>query len=319
MSTITVMRGNAHGIPAQDHADILRGRLPDWEVRVARTPAEEREYVTDAEVVTGFGLGDELLERAEQLQLFACASAGTGHLNLDAFAEHGVTVTNASGVHGPPIAEQAIGYMLAIARDLPTGMRRQDRREWRHYKTFGEVKGSTVTVVGLGAIGQAVVERLAGFDVETIGVRYTPSKGGPTDEVIGFDHGDLHAVFARTDYLILATPLTDTTYQVVDADAFRTLPADAVLINVARGGLVETDALVRALRHNDIHAAALDVTDPEPLPENHPLWTLENVLITPHMSGYTPEYWDRTAAILIRNLERVEDTGEWTGLENQVA
>lgn len=203
-----------------------------------------------------------------------------------------------------------------FARNLHEGWRRQSNNEWRHFRG-GELNGSTVTVVGMGPIGERTLELLAPFDVERVGVRYTPEKGGPADEVIGYDD-DLHEVFTRSDYVVLACPLTDTTEGLVGEQVFRTLPPNAVLVNVARGPVVETDALVAALRGNKIRGAALDVTDPEPLPGDHPLWDLENVLVTPHNSGGTDEYWERHADILARNLERIDKTGEYTGLEDQV-
>jgi phosphoglycerate dehydrogenase-like enzyme len=233
-------------------------------------------------------------------------------------AEREVTVTNAAGVHGPNMAEHVIGWLLTFARRHHEGWRRQQRREWRRYKAFGELQDSTVTVVGLGAIGTAIVTRLEGFGVDTIGVRYTPEKGGPTDEVIGFDEDALHDALARTDYLVLCCPLTETTRGLIGRDEFGTLPPDAVLVNVGRGKLVDTDALLWALRGQHLRSAALDVTDPEPLPEDHPLWRLENVLITPHNAGHTPEYFERLADIVAEAVRTAEETGEWADLPNQV-
>ncbi len=157
------------------------------------------------------------------------------------------------------------------------------------------------------------------FGVETIGVRYTPAKGGPTDEVIGFDGPEFESALARSDYVVLACPLSETTEGLIGAEEFDTLAPDAVVVNVARGPVVDTDALVDAVRSNQLRGAALDVTDPEPLPEDHPLWNFENVHITPHMAGHTPKYYERCADILARNLNRVDETGEFRGLENQVA
>jgi phosphoglycerate dehydrogenase-like enzyme len=154
--------------------------------------------------------------------------------------------------------------------------------------------------------------------VDTVGVRYTPGKGGPTDEVIGVDDDALEGALARSDYLFLACPLSETTRGLVDDDAFVTLPPEAIVVNVARGAVIDTDALVEAIQSNRIRGAALDVTDPEPLPGDHPLWSFENVLITPHNAGHTPKYYDRLADILARNLERVRETGAYDGLENQV-
>jgi len=314
--TIVVLRRDIHGMPIEGYADAIRERLPNHDVRLAMSPREEREYVTDAEVVTGLS-PEGLLDHADQLKLFQCLYAGTEHLQLDKLDSRGVTVTSAAGVHGPNIAEYAIGMMLTFARQLHTGFRRSDRREWRHFQA-DEVFGSTVTIVGLGHIGSAIAERLGGFGVDTIGVRYTPSKGGPTDEVVGFDPDEFHDALARTDYLVVACPLTETTEGLIDAAAFETLPPTAILINIARGPIVDTDALVSELQTGGLSGAALDVTDPEPLPEDHPLWTFENVLITPHNSGYTPAYYDRVADILAENLERIEEQGFEADLRNQV-
>ncbi|MDS0295937.1 D-2-hydroxyacid dehydrogenase [Halogeometricum luteum] len=317
MTKILVLDDPAHGIPSTEYAAALRERLPDATVVHPDTSEGRAEEAVDAEVITGGSLPDELLEAAEDLRLFAAQSAGTDHLPVDRLRERGVAVTNASGVHGPNIAEHVLGWLLMLARRLDEGIRRQRRREWRHFQAFGELKGSTVTVVGLGAIGESIVERLDPFDVDTVGARYTPEKGGPTDEVVGFD--ELESVLGRTDYLVLACPLTDATEKLIGADALDALPNDAAVVNVGRGGVVDTDALVGAIRRNHVRAAALDVTDPEPLPRDHPLWDFENVLLTPHVSGHTPHYFTRLADILAENVDRAAETGEWDDLKNQVS
>ncbi|MDY6817815.1 MAG: D-2-hydroxyacid dehydrogenase [Halobacteriales archaeon] len=314
---IVVLRDGTHGLPMADYADALRDRLPNHDIRLARTPYEEAELTATAPIVTGVGVDEALVTAAENLRLFACAFAGYEHLPTAALAERGVVVTNASGIHAPSIAEQVIGKMLLFDRRLDKGLRRTQRREWRHYQAH-ELTDSTVTVVGLGAIGQAIVDRLAGFGVQTIGVRYTPEKGGPTDEVIGFEDRPFHDALARTDYLAIASPLSETTRGLIDADALATLEPEAVLINVARGEIVDTDALVGELRRQGLRGAALDVTDPEPLPEDHPLWSFENVLITPHNAGHTPRHWDRLADILADNVERIETDGADASLRNTV-
>jgi phosphoglycerate dehydrogenase-like enzyme len=316
---IVVLRDKAHGLSSAECATALEDRLPEYDVRTAVTPAEERELAPDATVVVGLDIGEELVDRAGSLEYFAAATAGTGHLPIDALTARGAVVTNAAGVHVPNVPEHVLGWMLTIARRLDEGWRRQQERRWEHFQAFGELAGSTVTVVGLGAIGTGIVDRLEPFDVHTVGVRYTPSKGVPTDEVIGFDEEDVLEVLSRTDYLVLACPLTETTRGLVGARAFETLPEDAVLINVARGPVVDTDALVGALRRNEIHRAAIDVTDPEPLPEDHPLWNLEDLFITPHVSGHTWEYWERVADIVEENVRIAEERGAYRGLVNQVA
>ncbi|ELK44648.1 MULTISPECIES: D-2-hydroxyacid dehydrogenase [Haloferax] len=314
---IAVLRQKIHGLSAEAYAETLRERLPDREVALATTPAEERDLLSRVQVATGFDVSEADLDAAENLDLFACVFAGTGHLPIEAFEARDVAVTNASGVHGPNIAEQVLGSLLYFARRFHVAERQKEANVWQSYPTV-ELQGSTVAVVGLGALGEAVVDRLDPFGVETVGVRYSPEKGGPTDEVVGFDDEQgLHDAFARADYVVIACPLTDATRGLVDADAFASMAPDTVLVNVGRGPVVDTDALVSQLRSNGIRGAALDVTDPEPLPADHPLWEFENVLITPHNAGHTPKYWERMADIIAENLDKL-DAGD-DDLRNRVA
>ena len=312
---VVVLREGTEGLPTSAYRDELAERLPEFDIRHARTRAEERRLVAETPVVTGVRIDEELLAAAKDLELFACVFSGTDHLPTAALREAGVAVTNASGIHAPGLAEQVVANMLVFARRLHVAWEQSERQEWRHYEAT-ELAGSTVTVVGLGSIGHGVAERLQGFDVETVGVRYTPEKGGPTDEVVGFEDAD--EAFARADYLVLACPLTETTRNLVDREALRTLPMDAVVVNIARGGIVDTEALVDALQSNDIGGAALDVTDPEPLPPDHGLWHIRNCLITPHVGGSTPKHWERMADILAMNLRRLDDGGDVSELQNLV-
>jgi phosphoglycerate dehydrogenase-like enzyme len=316
---VLVLRRGAHGMSSERYAEELRERLPDHEVVRARTPAEERELIAEVPVATGHALDADLLDHAEELRLFACAAAGVGRLPLDALEERGIAVTNASGVHGPNIAEQVIGLVLVFSRNLHEGVSRGERGEWRHYQAHHtELADSTVTVVGLGAIGEAIVERLRPFGPRILGVRYTPEKGGPTDEVFGFDEDPFHEALAGTDYLVLACPLTETTRGLVDAAAFDTLSPESVVVNVGRGPIIDTDALLDAVRGNAIRGAALDVTDPEPLPADHDLWDMGNVIVTPHNAGHTSRYYPRLAEIVAGNVRRIDGTGNSEDLENRV-
>lgn len=317
-SPILVLPGAAHGNPAEEYAQLLRDRLPDHDVQLARTRDRQRELIAEAPIVTGGTIREKLLSHADALQLFACRSAGTGHLPMDALAEHGIAVTNGSGVYGPQAAEHVIGGMLLLTRQFHHSLRRQERREWQHFQAVSEVTGSTVTVVGMGSIGRNVVERLEGYSVHTIGVRHTPSKGGPTDEVIGFNRDKIHDALSRTDYLVVTAPLTDTTRGLIGPAEFEALPRTAVLVNVARGEIVDTDTLVRSLRWNQIGGAVLDVTDPEPIDQDHPLWEFEDTVITPHMAGSSPKLWKRMADLLTRNVQQIRETGTYEGLESQV-
>ncbi|WP_336328246.1 D-2-hydroxyacid dehydrogenase [Halovenus sp. HT40] len=310
---ILVTRQKIHGTNGSVYGASLRERLPDCEITVAATPAEERERLQTADIVTGLELTESQLEQAGNLDLFACVYAGTGHLDLDAFEEREIAVTNASGVHTTNIAEYVVGAMISMAQQFPLAYEQTERREWRSYSTR-ELHGSTAAVVGLGAIGRGIVDRLDAFGMETVGVRYSPEKGGPADEVLGFEQ--IHEAVAGAEYVVLACPLTDATRGLIDEEVLLTMPAETVLVNIARGPVVDTDALLTALQKNRLGGAFLDVTDPEPLPEDHPLWGMGNVIITPHNAGDTPEYFARCADILAENIERLRD-GE-SELKNQV-
>jgi phosphoglycerate dehydrogenase-like enzyme len=314
---VLVLRSDTHGLPAHEYADLLTEQLPNQNIALATTPSEERELIQHARIVSGVDISEGLLEYAENLELFAGIAAGYNHLPLDTLAEMEVAVTNASGIHAPNIAEQVLGYILLFSRRLRTGLERENRHEWRHYQAE-DLQGSTVTVIGLGAIGSAVIERLSGFGVHTIGVRYTPQKGGPTDEVIGFNQTDFHSALARTDYLVVAAPLTDTTRGLLSTEELKTLPPHAQIINVGRGKIIDTDALTSAIQQNQIDGAALDVTDPEPLPPDHPLWRFQNVIITPHNAGHSPKHWERLADIVAENIAQLSDTDSVEDLENLV-
>jgi phosphoglycerate dehydrogenase-like enzyme len=303
---ILVSRGTIHGMGFEEYAELLRERLPDCEVTFARTPAEQREALERAEVATARDFGADQLDDAPNLQLFATLFAGTDHLDLDAFERHGVAVTNSSGVHGPNIAEYVVGWLVGIARQFPTVIEQNQRGVWQSYPVR-ELHGSRAAVVGLGAIGEAVVDRLDAFGVETVGVRYTPEKGGPADEIYGFE--EIHEAVADADHVVLACPLSDATRGLIDDDVLTTMRTDATLVNVARGPVVDTDALVSALQSNELRGAVLDVTDPEPLPQDSPLWQMDDVVITPHNAGNTPNYFERSADILVRNVEKLR-TGE---------
>lgn len=312
---VLVLREGTEGLSTVQYASDIRDRLPDRTVRHARTPGEERDLIPRARTATGIDIDEPLLDAADRLDLFVVASSGYEHLPVETLAERGVVLVNGSGIHAPGIAEQATGYLLVFARNIHCGMARARRHEWRHYKAR-EFTDSTVTVVGIGAIGNALLDRLDGFEVHTIGVRYTPEKGGPADEVVGFEPDALHDALARTDYLVLSCPHTETTDRLIGREELATLPPEAVLVNVSRGEVVDTDALVDSLQNEGIRGAALDVSDPEPLPPDHPLWHLDNVIVTPHMGGHTPRHWERLADIVAANVRALDGDGEF---ENRVS
>jgi len=305
-----------HHVP-RDSAEVVRdgieSRLPEIDLRVEHTPAGTREAIDDAEIVVSFGFEGELLEGAEHLEWIQALVAGVDQYDFETLEEQGITLTNASGIHAEPIGEQVLGYMLAFERNIHTAVRQQGRGIWERFRG-GELAGKTVGIVGLGAIGTRVAELAQPFDTTVIGTKANPDDApDAVDEVFGPD--GLHEVCQRSDYLVVACPLTDETRGMIGRWEFRMMKGDAVLINIARGEVVDQDAMVYALQQHSIGGAALDVFETEPLPQDSPLWGLSNVIVTPHMSGSTPEYMDRCAELFVENYRRYLD-GE--PLENRI-
>jgi len=293
----------------------IEAAIPELTVRLARTPAETEELIPTARVLLTFRLPEELLDRAENLELVQALSAGVDSYDLDRLREEGIRLTNASGSHAEPIGEQVLGYMLLFERDLLGGLDRKRRGVWERY-SGGELLGKTLGVVGVGAIGTRIAELGSALGMSVLGIkRDLDDVPDAVDEIL--PPAELHTVLHRSDYVVLACPLTDATRELIGAEELGTLGTDGVLINVARGGVVDQDALVTALQQRRIRGAALDVFEEEPLPGTSTLWDLSNVVVTPHMAGVSPAYHARKAEIFVRNYRAFVD-GDEDGYVNRV-
>ncbi len=282
--------------------DAIAERRPDLDVVHAEDDEAMLAAAPDAEIVVTGRLPDELREAAPTLQWVQALSAGYDFYDLDTLEAAGIALTTVSGIHAKPIGQQVLGYLLFFERRFDRAVAQQADHEWDRYLA-GELGDATVGIVGVGAIGSQIAEYCQAVDARVIGTkRDTSEVPDGVDELYGAE--DLDSVLAVSDYLVLACPLTDETRGLIDADALATLPDDAVLVNVARGGVVDQDALLAALEDDALGGAALDVVAEEPLPEDSPLWDREDVLVTPHMAGSTPHYWDRAAELFLDNLDR---------------
>ncbi|WP_214409554.1 2-hydroxyacid dehydrogenase [Sphaerisporangium fuscum] len=235
----------------------------------------------------------ELLKRMSGLRLLQTVTAG-----VDPYLPHlpeGAVLCNARGVHEAGTAEWAVGAMIAVLRDFPAFTAAQERGEWAYHHT-GVLADSTVLIVGYGSIGQALERRLEGFEVEVVRVARSAREG-----VHGED--ELPRLLPEADVVVLLVPSTTGTARLVDAGFLERMKDGALLVNAARGPVVDTDALVAELRKGRLRAA-LDVTDPEPLPPGHPLWTAPGVFITPHVAGSTPASVRRTRKLVRSQILR---------------
>ncbi|OLZ42145.1 hydroxyacid dehydrogenase [Natrinema saccharevitans] len=293
--------------------DEIRERRPEIDLEHVEDADDLPAAVADAEALVIHRLPDEVLAAADALEWVQALSAGTDRFDHDALADRGVALTNVSGIHAKPIGQQVLGYLLHFERGFDRAIAQQREREWERY-LGGELGDRTVGIVGVGAIGSNVADYCRTFDARVVGTKRDPTDAPESvDEIYGPD--GLESVLAASDYLVVACPLTDQTRGLLDADALATLPDDAVLVNIARGGIVDQSALVDALAAGDLGGAALDVFEEEPLPESSPLWARDDVLVTPHMAGSTPHYWERCADVFLRNYDRFRDGDP---LENRV-
>jgi phosphoglycerate dehydrogenase-like enzyme len=206
--------------------------------------------------------------------------------------------TGAQGAYADDVAEHVLGFILAAARRLPQAAR---RRNWIR-ESGRRVEGATVGLVGAGGIGTAVIRRLAPFGVRVLALTRSGREVPGAERSVGFEA--LDELLRESDYVVLAAPLTEQTRGLIGAWELELIGPDGWLVNVARGPLVETNALVEALREGRLGGACLDVTDPEPLPDGHPLWELENVLITPHVANPPDLEIDLLAARVEENVRR---------------
>ncbi|KAA0022774.1 D-2-hydroxyacid dehydrogenase [Antrihabitans cavernicola] len=243
--------------------------------------------------------------RAKKLRWVHAASAGVDTLLFDSLVDSDVLVTNSRGVFDRPIAEFVLGSILAFAKGSAKSIALQAAGTWEHRQTE-QIGGARALVVGTGSIGRETARLLTAVGMQVEGV-------GRTARTDDSDFGRVHAstelasLVRDVDYLVLLAPLTDQTRGLVDKAVLAAMPATARLINVGRGELVVTDHVVDALRAGVIAGAALDVFETEPLPPDHPLWSMEQVLITPHMSGDAVGWRDRLADLFIDNAFRYFD------------
>lgn len=247
--------------------------------------------------------GFDVLATLPRLRVVQLPSAGFEHAVPHVPA--GVTVCNGRGVHSAGTAELAVALILAVQRDLVGSVRAMERGEW--HNPFGSsLADRRVLVVGAGSVADAVVARLAPFEVDLVRVART-ARDTPQGRVHGVD--ELPALVAAADVVVLTVPLDEGTHHLVDAGLLARMKDGALLVNVARGKVVDTDALLAELRSGRLRAA-LDVTDPEPLPPEHPLWHAPNVLVTAHQGGNTDATFPRVAALVRRQLETLLAGGE---------
>lgn len=288
---------------------------------VVRTAADLEARIGQAHVLSISGLWrNDLAPKAKNLRLIQSISAGTDQYDRAVLSSNGIRLASAQGVNANAVAEHALALMLSLSRQLHLLRDAQHERRWRPMQgdrriREDEVAGKTVLIVGLGRIGQRVAALSKAFGMTVIGTRRDPaSGGGAADEVHAT--AALASLLPRADVVVLACALTPQTTGLIGAPQLAAMKPTAVLVNVARGKVVDEPALTTALQGKRIAGAAIDVTVEEPLPSASPLWTMPHVIVTPHSAGETIRYEEGIIRLLLENVARLQ-RGE-TRLVNEI-
>lgn len=286
----------------------LKTLAPDMDFVYTADRDKIAEVIADVEIIAGY-IPRDLTAKAVNLRWYQQWGAGADWLaNYPEVVTMGFTLTSASGVHAIPISEHVFAFLLGHARLLPTALRHQITGKWTRDETtikqrVIELAGSTMLLIGVGAIGERVAKLASAHEMRVIGLRRNPATtSSAIDQMVG--PNELLTVLPKADFIVVTAPLTAETEHMLDRQAFAAMKHGAYVVNIGRGGVIDEEALIEALRSGSIGGAGLDVFEDEPLPEESPLWAMQNVMITAHYSGLTPNYDSRAFDILRDNLLR---------------
>ena len=281
----------------------LKAAFPEININMVDHHSKVGPYIGSADILVTFGahMSDHVLMEGKSLRWVQALGTGVDGITDRRALGENVLVTNMHGLHGDAMPESAILSMLALARDLPRVLRNQSRRSWERFPSR-LLKGKTVGIFGVGAIAEDLAPKCKLFGMTVAGI------SSAKREVAGFDRmyvrGELEQAVRDLDYLILLVPDTPETRGIVSAQVLSAMKPTSYLINLARGGIVDEGALIKALKEHKIAGAALDVFATEPLPEDHPFWGMENVIVTPHLGGFHDQYADQALPTVEENLRK---------------
>ncbi|WP_371069215.1 D-2-hydroxyacid dehydrogenase [Sediminibacillus sp. JSM 1682029] len=282
----------------------VKNIVPDWEVIVGKDQETWQKHVQSAEIIAGWKKDmSAALNAASSLRWVQSWSAGVDSHPLEAFAERSIALTSANGVHAYPISETIFAMMLSLTRKIHAYVRNQQSKTWAHEHLKLELHRKTAGIIGMGAIGKETAKIAKAFGMKVIGVRHSQKPEEFVDEMVTTER--LNEVLPSCDYVIVTVPLTSETHHLFGEKQFHTMKSSSFFINIGRGEVVDESALVEALQTEKIAGAGLDVFEKEPLPEDSPLWELDNVILTPHSAGSTEHYDKRLIEdIFIPNLKQ---------------
>ena len=313
----------------------IRAALGDeWEVRTVDEPMSATgdgapspppkllELIGEAEVFCGFGIRREPFLAGRRLRWVHSAAAGVGASLFDEMRTSDVLFTNSGGIYAEPMAEHALAMILYFSRGLDMAVAARPEKRWEHARLAGvespliELSGRVLGIVGYGRVGSALGRRAHALGMRVRAIRRTLGGLPPPPELERLDGpAGLAELLPGCDFVAITVPDTPETTQLIDEQRLALMPPRAVLLNLSRGSILDEEALLQALTERRLRGAALDVFQREPLPADHPFWEMENVLVTPHVSGTSGRFWERQTDLIVLNIRRYLAGEE---LENQV-
>ncbi len=302
MSRILVLTNEIFDLPEGAETEI-RKIAPKLELKVVESSSNYSSLLKESEIVFGWPKTD-FVKKSEKLKWLHLPSAGVDrYADKEIYQNQDIKLTNSSGVYGKPIAEHVFAMIMAHSRNLIDYAYDKKEKKWQRKNEIKDFFNSTVGILGLGDIGTTIAKRAKAWGAEVLALKRTMTELPDYVDQIYLNQ-DLDKLLKKSDYVILTLPGTPATEGIIGREEFQLMKNSAFIINIGRGTLIKQDDLIEALQEGEIAGAGLDVTEPEPLPAANKLWEMENVILTPHTSGFSPTNDQRRYEIFKDNLKR---------------
>lgn len=282
----------------------LTEKFPTIEFSFHGAMKEAVTEIDSAEILVSYGgdLNEEVINKAANLKWIMVFSAGIEKLPFETIKQKGILVTNARGTSKIPMAEYTMGMILQVARKTKQLIENEKLEEWNRRLKMIEISGATMTIIGTGSIGSEIARLAKAFRMKIVGINRSGRSVEYFDEV--YPVTEMEKAIEQGDYIVSVLPSTPDTYHLLKEHHFKLMKNDCLFINIGRASLVDENVLIKALETGEIAHAVLDVFETEPLPKGHPFWKMENVTITPHLSGVSRQYLSRCIEIFEHNLQQ---------------
>jgi D-2-hydroxyacid dehydrogenase (NADP+) len=281
----------------------LRATFPQLTIHLVDHHSKVGPYIGSADILMTFApmITDQVVREGANLKWIQALGTGVDNLIDLPSLRSDVIITNIQGIHGAAMSEAAIMAMLALSREFPRAVRNQDRRFWERWPA-SLLDGKKLGILGIGVIAEALAPKCKALGMTVVGISSVKRTVASFDRVYGRD--EFVSAARDLDYLVVLTPYSPATLHIVDAAVFAAMKPTSYFVNLARGGVVDEEALIKALENGQIAGAALDVFSHEPLPEDHPFWRMKNVIVTPHLGGFYDGYAERALPVIEENIRK---------------